>query len=682
MKQVDRPRRLVRGSILTVAALTVAVLASACAAATSTQEALPPPTEQRASQAKQLYAASCVAEEQSGALAPASRSRQGSTVALATRANERLALLADKDRKTLWVVDVTTQTLAESVRFETEPEQVLVLEDGRVVVSLVGGSEVQVLSAGADGALRALCARPTPAGPFGLAASPDGTSVVVTSGNSAQATVLRAKDFAVHGRVPLPRSPRGVLVFGETVFVTHLSGAKVSYFSLTNLEAGAQTISTVQRTAAPQGEVEDFLSPRTASQAYSLVSVELSADVPPPPKTADGSVLRGQPGERAQALGTSAKPRAAEVETKLVVPMVSVDPGTRLGRFENYYGPPPIAGVKKHAPTVATIDPMSKSHLSPTLVATGPRAPLHPCQLPRASLFDARSGHLFVACMGSDEVIELEGSRLDPMAATVRRFAVARGPTGLALDEQSGLLTVFSQFDAGLTLIELESGAVHSVKLSLPASDLAPEVQLGRELFHRTNDGRITGDGIACASCHPEGGDDQVVWQTPEGPRQTISLAGRLRAGTAPFGWTGRSLGLSEYIESTCSRLGGSGLPERELDALVDYAVSLRAPALDAVDEAERSRGKAVFFARGCASCHQKGTSTDQHSHMFANPSEREPGRDTPTLVRVSQTAPYFFDGRYSTLEELLSDPSNRMGETAQLSAEEQSALLVYLRSL
>ncbi len=664
-----------------------AITASACGAQAPTQEAPSPPAERRASAADDLFNASCVTMEPRSALAPSSRSRQGSTVALAKRANKLLALLADKDRKTLWVVDVDTQTLAESVRFEREPEQVLVLEDGRVVVSLVGGSELQILGAGQGEGLRPLCARATPAGPFGLAVSPDGASVVVTNGYAAQATVFRARDFAVQARVPLPRSPRGVLVLGETAYVTHLSGAKVSYFSLANPDAGAQTISTVQKTAANLGEVEDFLSPRTASQAYSLVSVELAVkDV-----ARDGAPRAAGEGSRLKGTAVPSAPRplplplpspAAEVESKLVVPMVSVDPGTRLGRFENYYGPPPIAGVKKHAPTVATIDPTSNTHLSPTLVAAGPRAPLHPCQLPRASLFEPRSGHLFVACMGSDEVIELEGSRLDPMAATVRRFSVPQGPTGLALDEQSGLLAVFSQFDTGLTLIDLKSGAMHAVALELPASGLAPKVQLGREVFHRTNDGRITGDGIACASCHAEGGDDQVVWQTPEGPRQTISLAGRLRAGTAPYGWTRGDLGLSDYIKSTCSRLGGSGLPERELEALVAYAVSLPPPPLDAVDEAERAHGKAVFFARGCASCHQKGTSTDQHGHFFDSPSERELARDTPTLVRVSQTAPYYHDGRYATLEELLADPSNPMGETRLLGAEERRSLLVYLRSL
>ena len=56
----------------------------------------------------------------------------------------------------------------------------------------------------------------------------------------------------------------------------------------------------------------------------------------------------------------------------------------------------------------------------------------------------------------------------------------------------------------------------------------------GHELFHRD-----AGAGIACASCHAEGGDDGHVWQFSDiGPRRTQSVNVGLE-GTAPFHWSG-----------------------------------------------------------------------------------------------------------------------------------------------
>lgn len=45
--------------------------------------------------------------------------------------------------------------------------------------------------------------------------------------------------------------------------------------------------------------------------------------------------------------------------------------------------------------------------------------------------------------------------------------------------------------------------------------------------------------GIACASCHPEGGDDGFTWSFDAGElRRSMSLRGGFRA-TAPFHWPG-----------------------------------------------------------------------------------------------------------------------------------------------
>src|SRR4029453_352811 len=108
-----------------------------------------------------------------------------------------------------------------------------------------------------------------------------------------------------------------------------------------------------------------------------------------------------------------------------------------------------------------------------------------------------------------------------------------------------------------------------------PHAALHEEVALGRRLFHAVGDPRVSADGRACASCHPDGRDDGLVWRTPEGPRQTLMLAGRV-GGPAPYGWTRDDRTLATYIQGTVMRLRGRDLAEMDADALAAYVLSLR----------------------------------------------------------------------------------------------------------
>jgi cytochrome c peroxidase len=55
---------------------------------------------------------------------------------------------------------------------------------------------------------------------------------------------------------------------------------------------------------------------------------------------------------------------------------------------------------------------------------------------------------------------------------------------------------------------------------------------------------------------------------------------------------------------------------------------------------------------------------------------------NTPSLRFVSGGGPYFHDGRYKTLQQLLTDADRKMGHTAQLSGDDLQSLESYLRSL
>jgi cytochrome c peroxidase len=198
-------------------------------------------------------------------------------------------------------------------------------------------------------------------------------------------------------------------------------------------------------------------------------------------------------------------------------------------------------------------------------------------------------------------------------------------------------------------------------------------------------DTRISQDGRACASCHPDGRDDAITWATPEGPRRTIMLAGRL-AGTEPLAWGGTSKDLREHLGHTFERLNGQGLRNVELEALVAYVDALPPPPADAVhDQALVKKGEAIFrdSKTECATCHMEG-GTDRKVHDLGAKAraDRKGTFDTPSLRLISGRGPFFHDGRFESIRQLLVESDGMMGHTKQLDAEDLDALEAYVNSL
>jgi cytochrome c peroxidase len=191
-----------------------------------------------------------------------------------------------------------------------------------------------------------------------------------------------------------------------------------------------------------------------------------------------------------------------------------------------------------------------------------------------------------------------------------------------------------------------------------------------------------------------DGREDGLIWPTPLGKRQTPMLAGRID-GTAPYGWNGEHDSLLIHIKSTVKNLEGKGLPDHQLQALAGYLGTMRGPAkrVSARERDEVAHGKTVFASNetGCSSCHiEDSRFTDHEAHalgeaMPGGSRAKAPGTamfDTPSLAFVAQTAPYFHDGRFKTLEELVDGCDGVMGKTKQLSPVDRKALVAYLRTL
>lgn len=177
---------------------------------------------------------------------------------------------------------------------------------------------------------------------------------------------------------------------------------------------------------------------------------------------------------------------------------------------------------------------------------------------------------------------------------------------------------------------------VETTKVELGGDGMDPKLRRGKILFESSNPDKhptLTKSRLgACASCHPDGGNDGTLWGTMEGERRTMSL----RGGVAGRGWLHAS-GTHKDIEEFATiiakeRLGGE-LGHDDIEALGRYVAfgiaKLQPPRVDA---ALAAKGKVVFENK-CSSCHQGAALTS------GSPDEKNPwgggGTEGPELFDV-----------------------------------------------
>jgi DNA-binding beta-propeller fold protein YncE/mono/diheme cytochrome c family protein len=625
---------------------------------------------------------SCLRMRPNVGATPLGHERASSSVALARLKAKTIAYVADEDDATLHVVDVDASTELATLGLDGRPSQLLVAPDGRIFVALRDKSQVEVLEPFADGTVERRCTVETQAEPIALALTPDDRTLLVTSGWGQALDAFDVPLVAHRYKVELSREPRAVVVSddGAKAYVSHAVGGAVSVVDLAGDKHPVKRI-------VLSGNDDPLAAAAPKKQKKSAA---VDAKKSPPRTSCQGF-----------ALAKSIAPVG-----RVLAPQVLVDSGNTEERSTGY-------GTSTGTPTevsdVAVIDEGTDRPLESSLTvrtdargAFGGRASQKECVLPRSAAVDPHRESLFVTCLGIDTVVEYDTASPEPHHAEKRRWAVSAGPTGIAIDQGARRAVVWAQFDRELDVISLGGEAVDEqmiasaepiVRVALSRRAAPPataDIALGRRLFHAAGDPRIANDGRACASCHPDGRDDAITWATPEGPRQTPMLAGRL-AGTAPYAWDGTGDDVKTHVTHTFQRLRGSGLQPQEMDSLVAFVTTMSAPPparLTRPRQAEEvARGAGIFHSgeAGCASCHGKnGSAPDGEKHDVESraPSDLAATFDTPSLRFIGGTAPYFHDGRYASLRELLVASDGKMGKTSHLSKDDVDALEAYLRSL
>jgi cytochrome c peroxidase len=333
-----------------------------------------------------------------------------------------------------------------------------------------------------------------------------------------------------------------------------------------------------------------------------------------------------------------------------------------------------------------------------------PRIDLNDASMPFAVEVSPFGDLIFVALQGNNRVEVRDAYS----GAIVGSISAGRAPEGLVLDGR-GRLLVSNVTDRTLTIVDASrilagTDDTATTLATIPLVEKEPlsaAVLRGKQIFHDASDKRMSKESyISCASCHLDGDQDGQVWDFTdrgEGLRNTISMLGRRGTGHGRLHWTANFDEVQDFENDIRKSFGGTGFlsdtdfearkdplaapkagVSEDLDALAAYVASLdtvpRSPFRreDGTLTAEGLTGKQVFAFAGCASCHAGSDFTDGERHDIGTQ-----GRfDTPTLVGVWSSAPYFHDGSAKTLRDVMDR------HAATLTAEQKEQLVAYLLQL
>jgi cytochrome c553 len=281
----------------------------------------------------------------------------------------------------------------------------------------------------------------------------------------------------------------------------------------------------------------------------------------------------------------------------------------------------------------------------------------------------AAAGNAFTQGLGTVLTFDAQCGNIRETPRKIGTTSIA--PTAVAFDAQNDVI-LQTREPAALWLFAANGGAPTSIALS-PTS----RADTGVDIFH-TQAGAL----MACASCHPEGGDDGHVWMLDSQPRRTPSLRGTI-AGTAPYHWPGDETTLDELVfDVYTQRMSGAFLGSVQLAALEGWVQTIPAPPSPSwLDASSVQRGAALFASStaGCSTCHSGAKLTNNTTVDVGTGGAFQ----VPPLVGVGWRTPLMHDGCATTMLDRFGKCSTSThGSTASLSSGDIVDLATYLQSL
>ncbi len=569
-------------------------------------------------------------------------------------ANGHTAVAADSDRDNVYVVDLGTGKLANTIALQPGDEPGRIVEDasGRIHVALRGGGAVATIDPVKATILarRALCAAPR-----GLAFdAKSGELHVACAGGELVSIDAAPTTSTVRRTLMLNRDLRDVVVKGDKLVVSSFRSANV--FVITAAGATESTLHPPDNASRMQASVAWRMIDGPGDQTLMLHERGQESPVGTFPG-AYGSFNACQSGIVDSALSVIAVsptdsattiPSTPTLQGAIVAADIALSPdGTQLAVVS-------IAARDQGTPVqFFETNPGSASSQGPfglggdcQAAASGPRAPHANAAGGDSSDFDPDALPPPVDYLSpSGEVVAIAYDKLGNVIVQTRQPATLQI---LTQRKDPITLSTESRFDAG------------------------------HQVFHSA-----TKNKVACVSCHPEGGEDGRVWQFASlGLRRTQSLRGGIM-NTAPFHWNGDQKDFGSLMADVFQgRMGGDVADMARVGALGAWVNQIPTiPTSEWSDASTVARGKDLFGSAGCGACHAGADFTNNLSADVGTGAAFQ----VPQLHGLGFRAPYMHTGCAATLRARFSSEcggDQRHGNVAGLSESQLGDLVAYLDTL
>ena len=265
------------------------------------------------------------------------------------------------------------------------------------------------------------------------------------------------------------------------------------------------------------------------------------------------------------------------------------------------------------------------------------------------------------------------------------------GPRGLAIIGTTAYIAEYFTDSLGVVDINPDVRPNNAKSSPLGAEKAISAVRQGEIHFHDAT--LCFQKWQSCSSCHPGDARTHALnWDLMNdglgNPKNTKSLL--LAHKTPPSMGLGVRADAETGVRAGIRHIQFAVRPEEDAVAIDEYLKSLKpgpSPRL-AKGKLSRSaeRGQKVFESAGCTSCHTGELYTDLKKHNLGIGKWLDEGKsfDTPTLIEVWRTAPYLYDGRAATIEDMLSkhNVDDKHGQTSDLTDRQIKDLAEFVMSL
>jgi YVTN family beta-propeller protein len=542
-----------------------------------------------------------------------------------------------------------------------------------------------------------------PEQPTGLALSPDGSRLYVTCGSSeGQVIPLDPETGKAERKIPVGHTPNSPVVSpdGKTLYVCNRYNNNVSVIDLGSRRERARIPVLREPVAAAITLNGDFLlvANHLPSGAADLNYIAASVSVI---SASEGKTVRtiALPNGSTSLRGISISPDGKYAYGTHILGRYQL-PTTQLERGWMNTNALTIIGLDKlERINTVLLDDIDSGAANPWGVACtddGKFICVAHAGTHEISVIDRAALHEKLEKVAKGEkVSEVSVSAEDVpndlsfLAGLRRRLKLkGNGPHGLAVVGEKAYVAEYFTDTLGVVNISPE------VRPKAESFALGPPKAMsvsrrGEMLF---NDARVCfQQWQSCASCHPDARSDSLNWDLLNdgigNPKQSKSMLFSHK--TPPAMATGIRADAETAVRAGMRNIQCTVRPEEDAVALDTYLTSIQpVPSPYLVKgklSASAKRGKKIFEKAGCAKCHPSPLYTNIRRYNVGTGIGLEENRefDTPTLAEVWRTAPYLYDGRAATINDVLTKDNSKdsHGTTSGLSEKEIDDLSEYVLS-